>query len=346
MNKEEIQAEETQEREDSKPGETWQNPGEFPSFRSPETKEKEGLERLERIKERLEELRNAEVPEGKFRFPDKVLDEIAQQAEEARKHQDSPNFANGYVRHVEVTLEGLERVFGEVDQEVGEKLWELYDDPEISVGAHGTVAETDSDFGTESGSIMTEGLGCAFSDLYRTVAFQDRGRIHAHGNISFLDLVTYTYPHFDRDKPMTVRKTVEHKQGIFTRYTKEDVPASQYTVIVAIPKSYKTYLEPSLLGGKVDVVDRLGRRKEQISAIKPEFIVGMARDGQVNDMVWNPRFDADHVRELSRTRRKEDEAKAAAEEARKAEEAERAVAEPAKKERVMQKFFKKLKGKK
>jgi hypothetical protein len=326
--------------------EAWTNSGEFPEFRSSEKDAKVGFERLEKVEKRLEELRSADVPEGKFKFPGKIFDEIAQSAEEARKECDSPHFVGSHVRGVEVKLEKLEEVFNEVDQEVGEKLWSLYEDPEISVGAHGTVEETDSDFGTETGSIMTEGLGCNFPDLYRTVAFQDRGMIHAHGNISFLDLLTYSYPHYD-DEPLKAKKTVMRREGIVTRYEDVEVPASQYTVIVAIPKSYRTYSEPSLLGGKVDVENRLGKKKLRVSAIKPEFIVGMVRDGKVNDVVWNPRFDADYVRELSRKRRAEDEAKVALEEARKAEEAERVAAEsePTKKERIMKKFLNKIKRK-
>ena len=345
MDKESTPQIELQDDMDSivQPGESWDNPGEFPEFkRSSEKETKEGLVRLDTAEKRLEELRVAEIPEGKFKIPDKIFDDIARDIEEARKNCESPHFLDWYVLGVESRLKQLESLTGEVDKEVGDKLWSLYEDPEISIGAHGTAGGRDTDFGKESGVIMTYGLGCASGDIRRTVSFQDRGKIHAHGNLSFLSLLSYSYDPFSLRKKNDGLMAEELRRDQYGGLSfSEEIPASRYTVIVAIPKSFSVDIDEYAAEERVPIRHGVYAHEMQAKAIRPEFIVGIVQDGRVNDVVWNPGFDADHIREMSRERRLENEAKAA-EEAQKAKEAERVVPEPVKKERIMKKFLKKF----
>ena len=213
-----------------------------------------------------------------------------------------------------------EKVDGAGEKDVGEKLWALFSDPEISVGVHGTVAETDSGLGSEDSPFFTTGVGCRYGDLRRTIAFQDRGRIHAHGNITFPELLSYNYPASLQKQPLTIKKTVPreetvdrgtHKQTILNMEEVE-VPAKQFSVIVAIPKSVGT-TDPLLRGEEMKVaINNPFAKGEQRAgaALRSEFVVGVMTDANPETIVWNPNFDAEKVREISRQRRAEEEQKA------------------------------------
>ncbi len=243
----------------------------------------------------VEELRRKDVPEGKFKFPDEVFDDLLKQIDEAVAM--SLEFANGFLDGMRTRITELDGLIGELDQEVGEKLWSLYTDPDISVGAHGTEGGRDTGFGTEDGPLMKYGIGCAYDDVRRTVSFQDRGRIHAHGELSFIDLLTYS---FGDGEGMT--RELEMENGDAFSFG-EPVPASQYTVIVAIPESYSvTDLDLLTSEERIPVIVKhhsVGRVRKMARPIKPEFIVGVVQDGRLNDIVWNSKFDAEHIRELS-----------------------------------------------
>ena len=250
----------------------------------------------EKLKGEIEELRKIEVPDGKFKFPDEVFDDLLAEIDVAV----SGKIPYAYRRMFEVSsdIDKLKRLIGEIDEGVGEKLWSLYSDPEISVGAHGTAGGRDTEFGTENGSMMKYGIGCPYYDVRRTVSFQDRGRIHAHGELSVVDLLTYSF-----GDDYNAISEIDMEAG--DSFVHGDVvPACQYTVIVAIPKNYGTYNNPDLMTeDKIPVKVRhhsISQPHKMAWALRPEFIVGMVKEGRVNDIVWNPKFDAEHTRELSR----------------------------------------------
>lgn len=341
------QAEE-QKTEETEPGTTWQNPGEFPEYNPDQSEEDKQYEaQLNKCAARVEELRKkgAEVPEGKFRFPDGVYEQILQEIESGRKNH-SETSRKHILFSIEAHLSILEELTGEIDQEVGEKLWELYDDPEISVGAHGTDGGRDTNFGKENGPFMTYGIGCPYKDVRRTVSFQDRGRIHAHGELSFLDLLSYSFGGEETTRELDIESGELYLTG-------EKIPASQYTVIVAIPHEFSTYDNPDLLTEeRIPVLVKHhvpGGARKMARAIKPEFIVGIMQDGRVNDVVWNPKFSADHVRDLSRKQKVINEEKARVrEEQLRLEEERRAAEKEAESKKFgarLKKMFRKLGGK-
>ena len=267
------------------------------------------------LRDRIAELRKRKAPEGKFQFPGEVFDEILSEIDHCDHNRDLDWVAD-ILFGTKRQLDELERLMNELDQEVGEKLWALYSDPEISVGAHGTEGGRDTGFGGVDGPIMKHGIGCCYGDIRRTVSFQDRGRIHAHGDLTFMNLLLYSFG----QKGKTTRELSIEDGNRFK--TGEEVPSSQYTAIVAIPKGCHTdELDVLTTEERIPVIvkSRYTSHPEKMArAIKPKFIVGMVRDGELNEIVWNPRFNADEIRELSRKH-----AAIHAEEARVREEEER-----------------------
>ena len=71
-------------------------------------------------------------------------------------------------------------------------LLQLYNNPDVSLGVHGTAAIKGKENETAS-KILKEGLMCRYGDIRRTVAFQNKGQIHAHGNIEYEELINYKY---------------------------------------------------------------------------------------------------------------------------------------------------------
>lgn len=282
---------------------------------------------------KVEELRTAEIPEGKFRLPAECYDEVVDLIQHANETS-FPEQRKQNLERAEAKLRRLERFEGKVDEAVGEKLWSLYSDPDISVGIYGTIAETDSDFGSENSPVFSDGIACA-DDMRRNIQFQDRKGFHA-GGMSFLDLLDYGYPATQMRQPLTTEKIVEHSEDVdlgthvqrMSRRERLEVPASQYTVVVAIPKNYETD-DPTLRGEKAEFKNNhpYGERTKHGRTIRPEFIVGIV-PSDANEAVFNPDFDAERVRKLNRSREAEMQeaaARRAEEEARQAETAEQAA---------------------
>ena len=268
-------------------------------------------EKAEEFSRRIEELKTAEVPEGKFKLPADCFDDLAKELEYENEH----GFSNATVRYLDFAVGRLEKLDGNIDKEIGEKLWALFSDPEISLGIHGTVDEVDSPTWSSNGPIFRTGLGCGYKDLRRTVAFQDRGKIHAHGDISFPGLLAYNYPAILKKQPLTLEKTIAKEEAmdgkthtiIIHRYETVEVPAKQYSAIVAIPKNVET-TDPSLRGEEITVKNNNAFKKGQdkkARTIKGEFIVGIVSDSDPNTIVWNPDFDAEQVKEFGRLREAE-----------------------------------------
>ena len=321
MDKENAQVEETQEQHNSsQPGETWQNPGEFPEFKggqkqdetettkTTETKKEEpDYEKMaDEYRARVEALRSAEIPEGKFKYPDEVLDAVLEEIDTAMRKEDS-GWRRHFLESAESDLERLERHSGKLDAEIGDKLWSLYSDPEISVGIHGTMALRDSDMTTENSTFFKDGIGCGWRNMCRTVAFQDR-KVHAHGFISFPKLLGYGYP-FDETSRAVVRMKKMSEFG-YEEYTNVSGPSVHCAVIAAIPKSLAADDERLVSGqGDFEIMSGYKGRSVKAFRLKPEFVVGIIPDRQPNNIVWNPAFDAEHVRELSRQGAAEEEEK-------------------------------------
>ena len=127
-----------------------------------------------------------EEKDNKFKFPDSLLfDEIEE-------------FTNFKCPNKHQLLESLRRLHifinmdNKIDKDLGEELFELYNNPNVSMGVHGAYHFQDFD-ASENSPYLTKGIRCRYGNANRTVSFQDRGKVHAHGNISFLDLITYSY---------------------------------------------------------------------------------------------------------------------------------------------------------
>ena len=274
--------------QETEPGSSWQNPGDFPEFQGKQQLEtSEQTEETEKKKPdyeamaneyraRTEALRNREVPEGKFKFPDEVFDAVLKRIEDALLKEDE-GWRSHFLTEARSDLEKLDRLVGEVDAEVGERLWSLYSDPEISVGVHGCTANRESDKITENSTFFRDGIGCAWRNMSRTIAFQDR-RMHIHGLISFPELLIYEYPSGSMDS---------------------DSPSIHCAVIAAIPSSLDARDE-RLVSEPGDLEIESGYRRRTVKAftLKPEFVVGIIPGRKPNNVVWNPKFNEERVHEL------------------------------------------------
>lgn len=310
-----------QEDSEEPKGRTWRDPGKFPEFNGGDiqlsTEEKDEVgERAEQLFERIDKLKLDKVPEGKFKLPLACYDKIIKEIQSTREIS-FPESVRKSLRIIEYKVDELERLDGTVEKDIGERLWSLFEDPEISVGIHGTIAEADSNLGSEDSPFFASGVGCRYGDLRKTIAFQDRGKIHAHGEISFPELLSYNHPASLQKQPLTLKKKIIQKKEVNygthkqTRTSLEEieVPARQFSAIVAIPKSFET-TDSSLRGEAVTIaINNPFAKDEQRSSLplKGEFVVGVVSDSDPNNIVWNPSFDAGRVRELSRQRKVEDE---------------------------------------
>ena len=282
---------------------------------------------------RIEKLKTAEVPEGKFKLPEECIDD------ELSAIEIKDGMTEEEIRRAGRAIGRLEGLDGSVDKEIGEKLWSLYSDPDISLGIHGTVVEADSNLGSEESPFFTDGLGFAYGDLRRTVAFQDRGRIHGHGEVSFCGLLEYDYPSVFDKKPLTKEKRVVKSETVdYGTHSKvrsymatEAVPARQLSVIVAIPANVDTR-DAALRGDETKIIKQSisPGDERRANTLRGEFIVGVVWDSDPNTAVWNPNFDESNVKEFGEQRVAE-----LREEKKRAEEAKvAAVAETAPTKRI------------
>ena len=285
---------------EDKEGSSWMNPGVFPEFAGNndsavvEKKEEEKTE-AEKMLARLSELKSAAVPEGKFKLPDECFDEVMKDII-FMEGVDSPGQYERLLDVIEGDIARIEKTDGKIEKEIGDRLWALFNDPEISIGIHGTLAEADSNLGSADSTFLKDGLGCRHGDLRKTVAFKDRGMIHAHGNISFAELLSYGYPY--KSLPLTVKKWVETEHS----FEKMDVSARKFSAIVAIPRSFDTF-DGDLFSGKKEIAiasPAYEGKKIDAKLLKPEFIVGVVSDSDMNSIVWNPNFDLENLHNLSK----------------------------------------------
>lgn len=173
-------------------------------------------------------------------------------------------------------------------------LLELYNNEDISIGAHGTALIKDEKY-TKANEICKNGLMCRYDDLRRTVAFQDRGLIHAHGNIKFEELINYSY---GNDKVGYVREIV--RQGNVESFVPKKVDLEQVSYILAIPKDMKTTDEALYNTGKRQFATEYANNLEDLSIgknkqlmgrqINPKYIVGYYINGDNSTFKSNPLF--------------------------------------------------------
>lgn len=199
------------------------------------------------------------------------------------------------------TKEDAEQLDEKAEREIREKIRELYDDPDLSVGVHGTVGIPEEIFDGDSNSFFKRGIVSKYRDLRRTISFQDKGYVHAHGEATFDEIMNYDFPSRQRPHPLSLERQIKHVDEKCTYYTTEQVPAKQFSVIVAIPKSVER-LDDEILRDKETKIDHAKSsyyKKDVIGEpLKPEFIVGLYTDGDPNTMIWNPDFNADRVKTL------------------------------------------------
>lgn len=177
---------------------------------------------------------------------------------------------------------------------IKEILLELYDNENISIGVHGTAIMLDEEQ-NKAKDIFKEGLMCRYGDIRRTVALQDRGMIHAHGNISFDELISYGY-----EKGSKGYLYEEIKEGKMTSYVPKEINLEQCSFIVAIPKELKTTDEEIFSGprrtfkmeyARSEEELRLGKHKELTGRpIHPKYVIGYYMNGDITTFEYNSTF--------------------------------------------------------
>lgn len=171
-------------------------------------------------------------------------------------------------------------------------LKELFDNENISIGVHGTSMIPDEEH-KKAKQICEKGLMCRYWDIRRTVALQDRGMIHAHGNIDFDHLMNYN---FKKNIIGYIYKIIEEDKII--RFETEQVNLEQCSFIVAIPKEMKTTDEELFCGEKQEFRMEYARSKDELKIgkdqygrpIDPKYIVGFYMNGDINTFQYNNKF--------------------------------------------------------
>lgn len=171
---------------------------------------------------------------------------------------------------------------------------ELYNNENISIGVHGTGILPDLEQ-KKARETCKNGLMCRYGDIRRTVALQDRGFIHAHGNISFDKLISYGY---GENLKGYVYET--QKEGQRTSYIPKTIDLEQCSFIVGIPTDMKTTDEEIFSENKKrfemeyarsEEELRLGKYKELIGkTIDPKYIIGYYMNGDITSFRHNSKF--------------------------------------------------------
>lgn len=179
---------------------------------------------------------------------------------------------------------------------IEEILSELFNNENISLGVHGTGVLPKN--GQEvARSICEEGLMCRYADIRRTVAFQDRGRINAHGNITFEQLIKYGYQKQDIGY---MYETMTDPNLKLTRFENKQINLEQCSFIVAIPKEMKT-TDKRVFCGERRMFSRpyamdenelkIGTYKELNGRpIDPKYIVGYFMNHDISTFEFNSNF--------------------------------------------------------
>lgn len=241
---------------------------------------------LKSILEHIEGIINSErETEGKFKIPDEIYKDLMQDI----VSQVHPNSRN--IICWENKLNSIIKLDGKIDKELGNYLYELYNNPNVSIGIHGTYHRQDFDT-SDNNPYFKEGIKCKYCDSRRTVAFQDRGYIHAHGNISFINLLNYNY---GAQKDWMTCEWKDNEDGYsreFKKYIGKDGTAVvQDNYIVVIPANMKT--TEAVTDGKIPPKFILGTFRNS------KWNIGCIERGAWDSFVRNSRFNLKEIENLN-----------------------------------------------
>ena len=171
----------------------------------------------------------------------------------------------------------------------------LYDNPNISIGAHGTAVIKDPERKLAN-SMMQNGIMNRYLDLRRTVNLQDRGYIHAHGNILLENLLAYDYHKVNRGFLFEIIQN-----GKAVKYVPKEVELEQCSFLVGIPKDLSVIDVDNIYSGPLQLFDKefakdeteltIGSYKRQKGRpINPKYIIGYYMNGDLEHAVLNENF--------------------------------------------------------
>lgn len=240
---------------------------------------------LELILNKIEEMLNGERKiEGKFTIPNEIILDLAKNI----LSEVCPN--KNLLENWKKQLSSIIRIDGKIDEKLGNYLYQLYNNPNVSVGIHGTYHSKDFD-NSDNNPYFKEGIKCKYGDARRTIAFQDRGYIHAHGNISFIDFLNYNYG--QRTEWMTGKWRDKEGGGReFQGYVgKNGEMVVQDNYIVVIPKNMKSI--EVVVDGKIDTKFILGTFRNL------EWHNGCIESGNWDSFLGNSRFNLREIERLN-----------------------------------------------
>lgn len=179
---------------------------------------------------------------------------------------------------------------------IEEMISELYNNEDVSLGVHGTGLIKDEQ-SKKAKEILNNGLMCRYGDIRRTVSFQDRRKIHAHGGISLEDIKSYGYGTFINHNAFIYE---EIRDGKAVSHESRKVELDDVTFVIAIPKELQT-TEKELFCGERRMFSmeyarnesdlRLGNHKRlEGRPIDPKYIVGFYKDQDCNTFEFNEKF--------------------------------------------------------
>jgi hypothetical protein len=218
--------------------------------------------------------------------------------------------ADENVSRASARMDLIEQYDGKIDKELGERLWALYKDPDILLTVHTSEAEEGSDHGEVGGSVMTDGLGLEHAIYYQDVQREDGEST----GIEFIDIVDTLFDH-NPGQPGTgipVKRWV--RKGLFGLKSEvADVPGHLYHELIAVPRNFllssdNSFGEP-LFGYQkrvsVTKVDQSSGipHEEKLRPLNPRYIVGIVKDGALNEMAMNPNFNAEALRKESKMKK-------------------------------------------
>lgn len=177
---------------------------------------------------------------------------------------------------------------------IEEIIFELYHNENISIGVHGTGIIPDNEQ-KRAKAMCNEGIMCRYGDIRRTVALQDRGKIHAHGNISLESLMNYTYKKHQKGY---VNEIIQEDKLV--EYTPKEIDLEQCSFVIGIPKEMQTIDEEIFLGQRArfnmeyarDQEDlRIGRYKGlEGRRINPQYVIGYYMNGDISTFQYSNQF--------------------------------------------------------
>lgn len=222
----------------------------------------------------IEKSIKSSVANNKFKIPYKAWEEmIFEMFREIHFNEnDSDTLQQNTIAIYEKMFEKYVQLDGNIPKEIGEKLYSLYTNPEVSLGVHGTSGKID--MYSLDNSYFKYGLGCEYHDLTKTVGFQrGRGARFNHSERNFLEILTYN----------------------FSRWKMKD-DEHQFTYFIAIPTELSTCNNQLFEEGRKTCMENtpygyLERPIEERKRLKNMYIVGMMMNGDCQTFMDNPNFD-------------------------------------------------------